>query len=94
MVVALATADLRIEWSTSLKDRRRVVRSIVDRLKARLNVSVAELDEPCTWQAAAVAVACVHSTEKDARAVMEHARRIVEGHEEVELVRFEVVFYH
>lgn len=93
MVVAVATADLWIEGSQSLKDRRRVVRAVVDRLKARLNVSVAELDEPFTWQRARVAVACVARTQTQARAVMDHARRLVEKDGQAELTQFEVSFY-
>lgn len=93
MVVAVGTADLWIESSQSLKDRRRVVRSLADRLKARLNVSVAELEEPFSWQWARLAVACVSQTEAQARAVMDQARRLVEGNAEAELTQFEVSFY-
>ena len=93
MVVAVATADLWIEGSQSLKDRRRVVRAVVDRLKARLNVSVAELQEPSSWQRARVAVACVAQSETQARAVMDQARRLVEENEEAQLTHFEVSFY-
>ena len=93
VVVAVATAELWIEGSQSLKDRRRVVRAVVDRLRTRLNVSVAELDQPSGWQRARVAVACVAQSEAQARAVLEQVRRLVERSEEAEVTQFEVSFY-
>ncbi|WP_324667545.1 DUF503 domain-containing protein [Geochorda subterranea] len=93
MVVAVATADIWIEGSQSLKDRRRVVRALVDRLRARLNVSVVEMDQPSTWQRARVVVACVAQTEAQARAVMEQARRLVERDDQAQVTRFEISFY-
>ena len=44
MPIAFLTLDLRIEAAQSLKDKRQVVRSVKDRLRASFNVSVAELD--------------------------------------------------
>ena len=43
-MIAFLTLELRIEAAQSLKDKRQVVRSMKDRLRAHFNVSVAELD--------------------------------------------------
>jgi hypothetical protein len=44
MIIGLITADLSIPESQSLKDKRRVIRSLRDRARNRMNVSVAEVD--------------------------------------------------
>ena len=92
-VVAVAEFELWIGSSTSLKDRRRVVRSVVDRLRARLNCAVAGLEQPAGWQRARMAVACVASSEGQARETLMAVRRLVEQNPEAELTRFEVSFY-
>ncbi len=49
MVVGILQIELAIEWAGSLKDKRRVVNSLKDRLHREHQVSVAEveaLDEP------------------------------------------------
>ena len=49
MVVGVLQFELRIPWAESLKDKRRVVRSLKDRLHREHQVSVAEvaaLEEP------------------------------------------------
>ena len=43
-MIAFLTLELHIEAAQSLKDKRQVVRSVKDRLRASFNVSVAELD--------------------------------------------------
>ncbi len=59
MPVAQLTLEVRIEHAQSLKDRRQVVRSMKDQLRQGFNVSVAELDEAVTWQAATLGIVAI-----------------------------------
>jgi uncharacterized protein YlxP (DUF503 family) len=52
--IAILTLELRIESAQSLKDKRQVVRSVKDKLRAKYNVAVAELDETDLWQRATI----------------------------------------
>lgn len=56
MVVGLLTLDIHLPYAHSLKDKRQVVRRLKERLRARFNVAVAELDHQDTWQRAQVGV--------------------------------------
>lgn len=59
MTVGSAKIELRIPASQSLKAKRRVVKSLKDRLLARFAVAVAEVDRLDDWQRATLGVACV-----------------------------------
>lgn len=59
MPVAFLTLELHIEAAQSLKDRRQVVRSLKDKLRAGFNVSVAELDASGLWNRATVGVVSI-----------------------------------
>jgi uncharacterized protein YlxP (DUF503 family) len=59
MFVGVLRLTLQIPGARSLKERRRVVRSLKDRLRARLPVSVAEVGGLDTHQRAVIAVAVV-----------------------------------
>ncbi|MCP4589991.1 MAG: DUF503 domain-containing protein [bacterium] len=59
MTVGVLRMDFAIYEARSLKDKRRLLRSFKDRLAARHNVSVAEVDHLDSWQRAALAVAMV-----------------------------------
>ena len=58
-MIAFLTLELRIEHAQSLKDKRQVVRSLKDRLRASFNVSVAELDPSNLWNQATIGVVAV-----------------------------------
>ena len=53
-MIAFLTLELHIEAAQSLKDKRQVVRSLKDRLRAHFNVAVAELDASGLWNRATV----------------------------------------
>ena len=58
-MIAFLTIELSIEAAQSLKDKRQVVRSVKDRLRARFNVAVAELDASEIWNRATIGVVSV-----------------------------------
>ncbi|MBK8914156.1 MAG: DUF503 domain-containing protein [Phycisphaerales bacterium] len=59
MVVGVLTVRLAVFESLSLKDKRRVTRSLRDRIGARHNVSIAEVDDLDHRQAATLGIAMV-----------------------------------
>ncbi len=63
MHVLLIRLSLHIPLSQSLKDKRREIRSLKDRLSSRFNASVAEVDKLDSWQYAMIAV-CMVSNER------------------------------
>jgi uncharacterized protein len=64
MPVGLLTLEIHIPDSRSLKDKRQVLRSLKDRLRARFNVAIAELDHQDTWQRSVVGVVTISADEQ------------------------------
>ena len=59
MIVGVCTVVLEIPASHSLKDKRRVVKSILAKVRNKYNVSIAEVDANDVWQSAVIGIACV-----------------------------------
>ena len=59
MVVGVLRLTLYIHGASSLKDKRQVLRKVVDRLRSRFNVSVAEVGDQDIWQKAVVGITAV-----------------------------------
>ena len=55
-MIAYLTLEIRIEGAHSLKDKRQVMRSLKDGLRAHFNVAVAEIDPTDAWQRATLGV--------------------------------------
>jgi uncharacterized protein YlxP (DUF503 family) len=90
MLVALQRFDLRIRGSSSLKQKRHVVKTLTTALRQRFAVSVAEVDHQDLWQRAAIAVAAVGESEYHLRRVMHEISKVVEGWQEAELIDAEL----
>jgi len=73
VVIALLTFDIHIPHAQSLKDKRMVVRRLKDRLRAKFNVSVAEVDHQDLWQRTQVSVVTVGSDEEFLEKVLREA---------------------
>jgi len=81
MPVGLLTLELHLAEAQSLKDKRQVLRSLKDRLRANFNVAVAELDYQDTWQRSVVGVVTLsnedHHVEESLQKVLAEADRIL-----------------
>lgn len=71
MVVGILQLELFIEGATSLKDKRRVVRSLKDRLHNEHRVSVAEIDRLDEHTVAVLGVALASSSVPVAQSVLD-----------------------
>ena len=74
-MIAFLTLELRIEAAQSLKDKRQVVRSLKDRLRASFNVSVAELDDSNLWNQATVGVVSISDSRDYLDGLMKNVER-------------------
>ncbi len=59
MIVGTLKLRFVLRESHSLKDKRRVIKSLKDTLSNKFNISVAETDEQDVWQTAEIGVAAV-----------------------------------
>jgi uncharacterized protein len=64
--VAILTVELHFPEAHSLKGKRHFVRSAKDNLRNRFGASVAEVDHHDLWQRAALTVACVARSAREA----------------------------
>ena len=71
MVIGICTLTLDIPHSTSLKDKRRAVKSVTSRVRNKFNVSVAEVDAHDLWQSAVIGIACVSNDASYAHGLLE-----------------------
>ncbi len=67
--------ELRIEHAQSLKDKRQVVRSLKDKLRASFNISVAELDPSNLWNQATIGVVAISHSRDYLDGLMKNVER-------------------
>ncbi len=75
--MGVTTWELHLEGCHSLKDKRHILRSLKDRLRARFNVSVAETDHNDVWQRAELTACVVSNQRTHAQEVLQQVDRMV-----------------
>lgn len=79
MIIGSLILELDIPTSTSLKDKRQVIRSVQHRLRNQFNVSVAEVGRQNERQFAVLAVVCVGSSQAYVHGLLMKAANWVES---------------
>ena len=86
MIVGTLKIRLVLRESHSLKDKRRVLKSLKDTLSNKFNISVAETDEQDVWQTAEIGIAAVGSDGSFVQSVLTNVVNYVRFFGGVELV--------
>jgi len=93
MIVGTLKIRLLLRESHSLKDKRRVLRSLKDTLSNKFNIAVAETDEQDVWQSAEIGVATVGTDTPFVQSVLSNVVNYVRYFGGVELVDSEQEIY-
>jgi hypothetical protein len=80
--VALGLVELHLPDVESLKDKRHVLKGLKEKVRARFEVSVAEVDHQDLWQRATLALAYVSADARHANEVVTKAMDFIEDNVE------------
>ena len=78
MVVGTLRFVLQLPGSASLKAKRHELRKVIDRIRARFNVSIAEVGDNDLWQRATIGVAAVGNDRAFVNEVLDKVLRAVD----------------
>ena len=85
--VALGTVELHLPDVESLKGKRHVLKGLKQKVRARFEVAVAEVDHQDTWQRATLAVAYVSADSRHANEVVSKALDFIEANVEGNVIQ-------
>ena len=88
MVVGVLHVECGLPGTQSIKDKRRIVKSVLDRLHHRFNVAAAEVTHQDSWRRAGLAIACVSTDSRHADSVLARVAREIEHHGELVLLDY------
>ena len=92
MVVGLSTVELIIPESNSLKEKRSVLRPLLEGVRHRFNVSAAEVDHMDLWRRATLGFACVSNDQKFVDQVLGKVTSWIEANPRVNVVDIRIEF--
>ena len=79
MNIGAVRITLRIPHSRSLKDKRRVVNSLRQRVGSKFNVSIAEVEMNDAWQILSLGIVCVSNSAVHASQMVDRVVEFIES---------------
>lgn len=92
MRVAAIRIEMHIGSAQSLKEKRSVLRPMIEGLRRSISASVAEVDHQNTWQRSAIGVALVASEARHLDSLVDRVRRHFDSVLDAEMVEFAVTY--
>lgn len=89
MIVGVLTVELAVYESASLKDKRRVIKSLKDRIANRFNASVAEVGHLDSRQRATLGVAMVSNATDYVHGGLDRVLELIRKEHRAVIVHFE-----
>lgn len=92
MIVAVARLTLALHDNNSLKGKRKVVRSLVEKVRHRFDAAIAEVEDQDKWQRAKIGVALVGNDSTLLRSRLDQIMLFMENQHLAEIIDFQVEF--
>lgn len=92
MVVGISVFELHLPGARSLKHKRKVVKSLIERIHHRYRVSVAETDHHDLHQRTEIGLAVIAQSQRDGEHQLEIIRDLIEQEAEAYLVHWDPQF--
>jgi len=90
MVIGICQIDLLIPENHSLKEKRHVIRKVIDRVKNRFNVSISEVGDHDLWQRAQIGICTVGNDRRQINSSLDKIIDFIERMNLAEMVHTEM----
>ncbi len=95
MNTGVCKIKLHLPGIESLKGKRRIVKSVISRLRNQYNISIAEVDDQDLWQLATLGIACVSNHNQHVDETLSKVLGfIAQNYPELEVVDHEMEILH
>jgi uncharacterized protein YlxP (DUF503 family) len=93
MIIGLLTLEIYIPYSHSLKEKRKSLNKIKDRVKNKFNVAIAELDFLNKWQRAKIGLVTINTQKSMIEKIFHKIIMEIEENIEGEILKKEIHFF-
>lgn len=93
MYIGALRIELYMPQCSTLKEKRQVVKSIIERTRGRFNVAVSEVDHHDLWQRSSLGIASVSNSEYSVREILNRVDRSIRSLGKAEVIDAPMVVF-
>lgn len=90
MKIGILKLELFLDNNSSLKEKRRILKSLKDKIRSRFNVSICEIGHQDKWQMAALAIVRVGNCSRKTHSNLSNILELLQRNREVEVINSEI----
>lgn len=90
MVVGICCLDLRISENNSLKGKRRILKSMIERVTNKFNVSIAEVGNHDLWQSSQIGFCMVSNNRRFVNSALDKIIDFIEEMNIAEIIKSDI----
>lgn len=88
--IGICEVKLRASWVHSLKEKRMVVRRIIERLRHKFNISIADIDDLDNHQSIVIGITCVSNSKRMTEQILDETIKCMEELTEAEILNIDI----
>ena len=89
MIIGSCEIELIIYSSNSLKEKRHVIKSIIERLKSRFNISICEIGEQDKWQKSIIGLCTLSNSTRIVDETIDKIINFIENDNRIEIINIQ-----
>lgn len=93
MVIGYCQIDLYLPLSSSLKSKRGILKGLLERIRHRFNVGVAEIEDHEEWKRAKIGMVAISNEKKYLDSLFSKIISYLEGNEGIEIINYTTEFF-
>jgi uncharacterized protein YlxP (DUF503 family) len=90
LIIGTGKVYLYASWVHSLKEKRSIVKSLINKVKHKFNVSIAEIENLDMHQSIVIGIACVSNSSKHANICIQNVIEYIEQNTDAVIENIEV----
>jgi len=90
MIIGILQLELYLPGTSSLKEKRMILKSLKDRTRKAFNVSISELDEHDKWQKAVIGIAAIGGNKSTINSLLDKVLNFVEKIRDLQISNYEM----
>jgi len=89
LIIGVMKVELYMNDVFSLKEKRQIIKSIIERIKAKFKISVAEVSQNDIWKNAIIGVSVVSNDKTNVESIINKVFNFIENDSRIDIINCE-----
>lgn len=90
MLIGIARIEIYIPMATSLKEKRRVIKGLIDKARNKFNIAIAEVDNNDLWKNATIGIVTISNERAYIDKLLSKIINFIQRFDRMEIINYSI----